>query len=110
MGAAAQLAKEILGTEPQRIAALLDRLWEGIADLPGVQLNGPEEERSCSHLNVAFGGCDGEMLLLSLRQLAVATGSACTSATMAPSYVLKAIGLCYVLDPASLLIRVCRFS
>lgn len=110
MGAAAQLAKENLSTEPQRIAALRDRLWEGIADLPGVQLNGPEEERSCSHLNVAFGGCDGEMLLLSLRQLAVATGSACTSATMAPSYVLKAIGLSDELAQASLRISLGRYT
>src|SRR5690625_7943342 len=70
----------------------------------------PQEERSCSHLNVAFGGCDGEMLLLSLRQLAVATGSACTSATMAPSYVLKAIGLSDELAQASLRISLGRYT
>jgi cysteine desulfurase len=110
MGAAAQLAKNSLSSEPQRIAALRDELWQGVADLPGVRLNGPVEERSCGHLNVAFGGCDGEMLLLSLRQLAVATGSACTSATMAPSYVLKAIGLSDELAQASLRISLGRYT
>lgn len=110
MGKAAELARENLGTEPKRIATLRDRLWQGIADLPGVQLNGPVEARACGHLNIAFGGCDGEMLLLSLRQLAVATGSACTSATMAPSYVLKAIGLSDELAQASLRISLGRYT
>ncbi|MDQ2077255.1 IscS subfamily cysteine desulfurase [Marinimicrobium sp. ABcell2] len=110
MGSAAQLAKDKMGSEPKRIAALRDQLWQGIADLPGVRLNGPVEERSCGHLNVAFGGCDGEMLLLSLRQLAVATGSACTSATMAPSYVLKAIGLSDELAQSSLRISLGRYT
>src|SRR5690606_41583045 len=80
-------------TEPARIAAMRDQVWQGINDLPGVQLNGHPSERACGHLNVAFGGCDGEMLLLSLRDLAVSSGSACNSASLSPSYVLKAIGL-----------------
>ncbi len=110
MGAAAQLAKDNLDHEPQRIVQLRDRLWQGIADLPGIQLNGAEQARACGHLNLAFGGCDGEMLLLSLRQLAVATGSACTSASLEPSYVLKAIGLSDELARSSLRISLGRYT
>lgn len=110
MGAAAQLAKENLDHEPQRIALLRDRLWQGIADVPGVRLNGAEQARACGHLNLAFEGCDGEMLLLSLRQLAVATGSACTSASLEPSYVLKAIGLSDELARSSLRISLGRYT
>ncbi len=110
MGAAAQLAVERLGEEPKHIAALRDRLWAGIADLPGVQLNGPREARACGHLNITFAGCNGETLLLALRKLAVATGSACTSASLEPSYVLKAIGLSDDLAQASLRISLGRFT
>ncbi len=110
MGAAAELARENLATEPARIAALRDRLWQGIVDLPGVRLNGHPEQRACGHLNLAFGGCDGETLLLSLRGLAVSSGSACNSASLAPSYVLKAIGLSDDLAHASLRISVGRYT
>lgn len=110
MGAAAQLAAEKLSEEPRAITALRDRLWEGIAGLPGVQLNGPLKARACGHLNVTFAGCNGETLLLALRKLAVATGSACTSASLEPSYVLKAIGLSDDLAQASLRISLGRFT
>ena len=93
MGEAAKLAKEHLNDEAQRIAALRDRLWQGIADLPGVKRNGSIEQVSPGHLNVCFSGVDGETLLLSLREIAASSGSACTSASMEPSYVLKAMGL-----------------
>jgi len=72
---------------------LRDLLWSGIADLPGVKRNGSEQQVSSGHLNVCFSGVDGETLLLSLKELAVSTGSACTSASMEPSYVLKAMGV-----------------
>lgn len=110
MGAAAQLAKDNLDHEPQRIALLRDRLWQGIADVPGIRLNGGEQARACGHLNLAFSGCDGEMLLLSLRKLAIATGSACTSASLEPSYVLKAIGLSDELARSSLRISLGRYT
>lgn len=110
MGAAAALALENLTEEPAHIAALRDRLWNGIADLPGVQLNGDLNASACGHLNVAFGGCDGETLLLSLRDLAVSSGSACNSASMSPSYVLKAIGLSDELAQASLRFSVGRYT
>lgn len=110
LGFAAELANQFLATEPTRIAALRDQLWQGISGLPGVQLNGHLSERSCNHLNVAFGGCDGEMLLLSLRDIAVSSGSACNSASLSPSYVLKAIGLSNELAQASIRFSLGRYT
>ena len=109
-GVAATLAADELGSRPQQLAQLRDRLWQGISGLPGVRLNGHPTERSCSHLNITFGEVDGEMLLLSLRELAVSTGSACTSATVAPSYVLSAIGLNPAQALASLRISLGRYT
>jgi cysteine desulfurase len=110
MGAAAELATANLADEPVRIRALRDKLWNGISDLPGVKLNGDLHARVGGHLNVAFGGCDGETLLLSLRDLAISSGSACNSASMSPSYVLKAIGLSDELAQASLRFSVGRYT
>lgn len=93
MGAAAAQAKQNLAEDGIRTAALRDRLWNGIRDLPGAIKNGDGANFSPIHLNVRFSGLDGETLLLSLRQLALSSGSACTSASMEPSYVLKAMGL-----------------
>lgn len=93
MGEAARLSKANWQDEAARLAKLRDALWEGIADLPGVARNGSDEQVSPSHLNVRFPGLDGELLLLSLRDIALSTGSACTSASMEPSYVLKAMGV-----------------
>jgi cysteine desulfurase len=93
MGEAARVALETRAEEVERIAALRDLLWAGIAELPGVKRNGSAEQVSPGHLNVCFSGLDGETLLLSLRDIAVSTGSACTSASMEPSYVLKAMGV-----------------
>lgn len=93
MGEAARVCREKLPDDMSRIAALRDQLWAGIADLPGVRRNGSVERVSPIHLNVCFSGMDGEALQLSLRELAISTGSACTSASIEPSYVLKAMGL-----------------
>jgi cysteine desulfurase len=93
MGEAARLATQQLEAEQSVIRQLRDQLWQGIADLPGLSRNGSAEQVVPGHLNVCFSGVDGETLLLSLRELAVSSGSACTSASMEPSYVLKAMGL-----------------
>lgn len=93
IGEAARLAAESRLEEMQGIAILRDRLWAGIADLPGVKRNGSSRQVSPTHLNVCFSGIEGEALLLSLRGIALSTGSACTSASMEPSYVLKAMGV-----------------
>lgn len=79
--------------EDERIAAMRDRLWDGIRSrLDGVRLNGPLAGRLPGNLNVTFAHVEGESLLLGLRHVAVSSGSACSSATMEPSHVLRAIG------------------
>jgi cysteine desulfurase len=110
MGEAAKLAAAQLATDSERIKNLRDRLWQGIADLPGVQRNGSSTDCVSGILNVAFGGADGEMLLLSLRDLAISSGSACNSASMSPSYVLKAIGLSDDAAQASLRFSIGRYT
>lgn len=110
MGEAARLATEQLQTDFQRIAQLRDRLWQGLADLPNIQRNGSATDCVSGILNIAFGNIDGEMLLLSLRDLAVSSGSACNSASMSPSYVLKAIGLSDEAAQASLRFSIGRYT
>ena len=110
MGAAAQLAAEKRVEDSVRITQLRDRLWQGIADLPGVTRNGSGLQCVGGILNVAFGKLDGEMLLLSLRDLAISSGSACNSASMSPSYVLKAIGLSDEQAQASLRFSIGRYT
>ncbi len=110
IGTAAQLTAEQLAQDSARITQLRDRLWQGIADLPGVVRNGSSTQCVSGILNVAFGKIDGEMLLLSLRDLAVSSGSACNSATMSPSYVLKAIGLSDEHAQASLRFSIGRYT
>lgn len=110
MGEAARIALENRETESERLRSLRDALWAGIADLPGIRRNGSAVQVSPSHLNVGFGGIDGETLLLSLRDIAVSSGSACTSASMAPSYVLKAMGISDEDALSSLRISIGRFT
>lgn len=115
MGEAAELAQTNLTADAERIASLRDLLWQGIADLPNLQRNGSSASSVGGILNVAFAkdaihGCDGEALLLSLRDLAVSSGSACNSASMSPSYVLKAIGLSDAQAQASLRFSVGRYT
>jgi cysteine desulfurase len=93
-GAACVLAERELPTEPARLTALRERLREALwSRLEAVHLNGHPTERLPGNLNVSFGFVEGESLLMSLKGIAVSSGSACTSATMEPSYVLQAIGL-----------------
>ncbi len=115
MGEAAEIAQHNLVSDAARIADLRDALWNGISDLPNVQRNGSTTNSVSGILNVAFAtdasnGCDGEALLLSLRDLAVSSGSACNSASMSPSYVLKAIGLSDAQAQASLRFSVGRYT
>lgn len=93
IGEAARLAATELNEEATRILGLREALWAGIKDLGDLQINGGGARRTPGHLNIAFGGIDGEALMMALRNLAVSTGSACTSATVEPSFVLKAMGL-----------------
>ncbi|ARB44972.1 IscS subfamily cysteine desulfurase [Alloalcanivorax xenomutans] len=110
MGEALSLAMASRDEENERIAALRDRLWDGIRTLPGVSLNGAGAPRLPGHMNVAFEGLEGEMLLTALTGVAVSTGSACTSASLEPSYVLKAMGVSDSLAHGSLRFSVGRFT
>ncbi|MBL7251516.1 IscS subfamily cysteine desulfurase [Alloalcanivorax sp. C16-2] len=110
MGEALALAMAERDNEQARLAALRDRLYAKIAELPGVHLNGRDAPRLAGHLNLAFEGVDGEMLLTALTEAAVSTGSACTSATLEPSYVLKAMGLADDLARSALRFSVGRFT
>ena len=110
MGEACRLAALGLEEEGRRIAALRDRLWAHLQQVPGTRLNGCLERRLPGNLNVAFGGVDGETLLMALNDVAVSSGSACTSATVEPSYVLRAIGVPDDLAYSSLRLTVGRFT
>ena len=110
LGEAARLVAANLAAECQRIGELRDQLWLGLQGLGEVYLNGHEQQRTAQHLNLSFAGVDGEILLASLAKVAVSSGSACNSATVAPSYVLKAIGRSDELAHAGLRFSLGRFT
>lgn len=93
MAEAFAIAGEEMAAEQTRALGLRQRLWAGIKNLDGLVLNGNESSRLPGNLNVSFAGIDGESLLIALKDLAVSSGSACTSASLEPSHVLKAMGL-----------------
>ncbi|MCO4757674.1 MAG: IscS subfamily cysteine desulfurase [Oceanospirillaceae bacterium] len=93
MGEACRIAKEDLAKDNAHALGLRDRFLAGIADMEEVFVNGSKEQRVVSNLNVSFAFVEGESLLMSLKDLAVSSGSACTSASLEPSYVLRALGL-----------------
>lgn len=110
MGHAFELAKSHLVEECARLEALRDRFVIQLESLPGVSFNGSREHRVPGLMNLRFDGVEAESLMLGLRELAVSSGSACASATLAPSYVLKGIGLSDVEAHSSLRFSVGRFS
>jgi cysteine desulfurase len=110
MGEAARLARDEMAEEAVRVAALRDRFWEGIRDLGDLSVNGDPQQRLPGALNVSFGGVQGESLLMSLTGLAVSSGSACTSASLEPSYVLRALGVDDELAHSSLRFSFGRFT
>lgn len=110
MGEAFAVAGAEMAAETRRMAALHAQLLEGLANLDGVFVNGSTEHRVPHNLNLAFAGVDGELLLLALRDLALSTGSACTSASVEPSYVLRAIGLSDELAHSSIRLSLGRFT
>ena len=110
MGEAAALAQQCMSEESVRLLALRKRFWAGLEPLEGVRSNGDPERRLPGALNLAFAGVDGESLLLALQGLAVSSGSACTSASLEPSYVLRALGLDDDLAHSSLRFSFGRFT
>ncbi len=92
IGEAFRIAKEEMASENDRIRMLRDRLWNGINDMEEIYLNGDFDHRVSGNLNVSFNFVEGESLIMALKDIAVSSGSACTSASLEPSYVLRAIG------------------
>lgn len=110
MGEAFRIAKEEMHEEHTRVLALRTRLLDGLKDMEEVYVNGDLDHRVAGNLNISFNFVEGESLMMALRDLAVSSGSACTSASLEPSYVLRAIGLNDELAHSSLRITVGRFT
>jgi len=92
MGEAFRIAKEEMAVENERLLTLRSRLWDGLKDIEEVYINGDIDQRIAGNINISFNYVEGESLLMALKDLAISSGSACTSASLEPSYVLRALG------------------
>lgn len=110
MGEACAIAQEEMVAEQERILQLRERLWAGIKTLPEVYLNGDWEQRVAGNLNVSFNYVAGESLLMALSDVAVASGSACTSASLEPSHVLLALGCAPPLAQSAVRFSIGRYT
>jgi len=110
MGAAFRIAREEMGTENERIRMLQQRLLAGLKGMEQVFINGDIDRRVPHNLNVSFNFVEGESLLMGVKGIAVSSGSACTSASLEPSYVLRALGRSDELAHSSLRITIGRFT
>jgi len=110
MGEAFRIARVEMGTENERIRGLRDRLWQGLSRIDEVYLNGHAEHRVAHNLNVSFNFVEGESLIMAIKDIAVSSGSACTSASLEPSYVLRALGRSDELAHSSIRFTVGRFT
>ncbi|MEW9906287.1 MAG: IscS subfamily cysteine desulfurase [Candidatus Symbiodolus clandestinus] len=109
-GEACHWAQQEMNSEQQRIQQLADRLWQGIADIEAVTVNGDRAHSLPGILNISFAYIEGESLMMALKELAVSSGSACTSASLEPSYVLRALGLNDELAHSSIRFSIGRFT
>ena len=110
MGEAFRIAAEEMAAENERVLGLRNRLWDGIKEMEEVYLNGDQDRRVAGNLNVSFAYVEGESLIMALKDLAVSSGSACTSASLEPSYVLRALGREDELAHSSLRFTLGRFT
>ncbi len=110
MGEAFRLAKEEMQADNEHVRKLRDRLLDGLKDIEEVYINGDMEQRIPHNLNISFNFVEGESLIMALKDLAVSSGSACTSASLEPSYVLRALGRNDELAHSSLRFSMGRFS
>jgi len=110
MGEAFRISKEEMATENERLRMLRDKLWNGVSDMEEVYINGDLEHRIAGNLNISFNFVEGESLLMALKDLAVSSGSACTSASLEPSYVLRALGRNDELAHSSIRFTIGRFT
>ena len=110
MGEAFRIAKEEMATENERFRMLRDKLYNGFKDMEEVYLNGDLEHRIAGNLNISFNFVEGESLIMALKDIAVSSGSACTSASLEPSYVLRALGRTDALAHSSLRFTIGRYT
>lgn len=110
MGEAFRLAKEEMEGELVRIRALRDRLAKGLLEIEEVYINGDMDHRVPHNLNVSFNYVEGESLIMAVKDIAVSSGSACTSASLEPSYVLRALGRSDELAHSSIRFTIGRFT
>lgn len=110
MGEAYRLCRLEMDEEMKRIGALRDRLWKGLSEIEAVHVNGSMEHRAPFNLNVSFAFVEGEALMASCPEIAVSSGSACTSASLEPSYVLRALGIDDELAHSSIRFSLGRFT
>ncbi|CUX97009.1 IscS subfamily cysteine desulfurase [Candidatus Hoaglandella endobia] len=110
MGEAYRLAALALASEMPRLRVLRDRLWQGLQQIDGVSINGCLEQSVATLLNISFLDVDSESLIVALKDLAISTGSACTSANFEPSYVLRAMRLTEELARSSIRFSIGRFT
>ncbi|MCP5233151.1 MAG: IscS subfamily cysteine desulfurase [Zoogloeaceae bacterium] len=110
MGEAFRLAREQMGAENERVRKLRDRLRDGFKDMEAVYVNGDLENRVPHNLNISFAYVEGESLIMAIKDVAVSSGSACTSASLEPSYVLRALGRNDELAHSSIRFSIGRFT
>jgi cysteine desulfurase len=110
MGEAFRIARLEMAAENERIRMLRDRLWKGLSEIEEVYVNGDMEKRVPHNLNVSFNFVEGESLIMAIKDIAVSSGSACTSASLEPSYVLRALGRSDELAHSSIRFTIGRFT
>jgi cysteine desulfurase len=110
MGEAFHIAKEEMALENARIRRLRDKLWAGLSEIEEVYLNGDLKQRVPHNLNVSFNFVEGESLIMAVKDIAVSSGSACTSASLEPSYVLRALGRSDELAHSSIRFSIGRYT
>jgi len=110
MGEAFRLAREEMTTENHRIAKLRDRLFKGLNDIEETYVNGDLDQRVPHNLNISFNYVEGESMIMAIKDIAVSSGSACTSASLEPSYVLRALGRSDELAHSSIRFTLGRFT
>jgi cysteine desulfurase len=110
MGEAFRIARQEMATENERIRMLRDRLWNGLSSIEEAYVNGDLDHRVPHNLNVSFNYVEGESLIMAVKDIAVSSGSACTSASLEPSYVLRALGRSDELAHSSIRFTIGRFT
>ena len=110
MGEAFKIAEEEMESDNKRISILRDKLWNGLNSIEEIYLNGDMKQRIPGNLNVSFNFVEGESLIMAIKNMAVSSGSACTSASLEPSYVLRALGRSDELAHSSLRISIGKYT